>query len=191
MWPLLILSIVNLSCIFERFLYWNKIKSLNKRDSKKLIEYYAINKFNIEDLDKTSSKIPLEKILNKALKMISGDKKNIKVALAGALNSMEREFSKYNELFSTTITIAPLLGLLGTVLGLINSFSFIKLGSAGINAEEVTGGISEALVSTAAGLIVAIITLLFANYFTALKKKEKEIIFEYINYFEILYTNHK
>ena len=191
MWPLLILSIVNLSCIFERFLYWNKIKSLNKRDSKKLIEYYAINKFNIEDLDKTSSKIPLEKILNKALKMISGDKKNIKVALAGALNSMEREFSKYNELFSTTITIAPLLGLLGTVLGLINSFSFIKLGSAGINAEEVTGGISEALVSTAAGLIVAIITLLFANYFTALKKKEKEIIFEYINYFEILYTIHK
>ena len=191
MWPLLILSIVNLSCIFERFLYWNKIKSLNKRDSKKLIEYYAINKFNIEDLDKTSSKIPLEKILNKALKMISGDKKNIKVALAGALNSMEREFSKYNELFSTTITIAPLLGLLGTVLGLINSFSFIKLGSAGINAEEVTGGISEALVSTAAGLIVAIISLIFANYFNALKRKEKEIISEYINYFEILYTNHK
>ena len=191
MWPLLILSIVNLSCIFERFLYWNKIKSLNKRDSKKLIEYYAINKFNFEDLDKTSSKIPLEKILNKAIKMISGDKKNIKVALAGSLNSMEREFSKYNELFSTTITIAPLLGLLGTVLGLINSFSFIKIGSAGINAEEVTGGISEALVSTAAGLIVAIITLLFANYFAALKRKEKEIIFEYINYFEILYTNHK
>lgn len=191
MWPLLILSIVNLSCIFERFLYWKQIKSLNKRDSKKLIEFYAINKFNIEDLDKTSSKIPLEKILNKAIKMISGDKKNIKVALAGSLNSMEREFSKYNELFSTTITIAPLLGLLGTVLGLINSFSFIKLGSAGINAEEVTGGISEALVSTAAGLIVAIITLLFANYFAALKRKEKEIIFEYINYFEILYTNHK
>ena len=191
MWPLLILSIVNLSCIFERFLYWKQIKSLNKRDSKKLIEFYAINKFNIEDLDKTSSKIPLEKILNKAIKMISGDKKNIKVALAGSLNSMEREFSKYNELFSTTITIAPLLGLLGTVLGLINSFSFIKLGSAGINAEEVTGGISEALVSTAAGLIVAIITLLFANYFAALKRKEKEIIFEYINYFEILYANHK
>ncbi len=191
MWPLLILSIVNLSCIFERFLYWNKIKSLNKSDSKKLIEYYAFNKLNIKDLDKTSSKIPLEKILNKAIKMSFGDKKNIKVALSGALNSMEREFSKYNSLFSTTITISPLLGLLGTVLGLINSFSFIKIGSAGINAEEVTGGISEALVSTAAGLIVAIITLLFSNYFTALKRKEKEIIFEYINYFEILYINHK
>ena len=191
MWPLLILSIVNLSCIFERFFYWNKIKSLNNRDSKKLIEYYAVNKLNIKDLEKTYSKIPLEKILNKAIKMSSGDKKNIKVALSGALNSMEREFSKYNSLFSTTIAIAPLLGLLGTVLGLINSFSFIKLGSAGINAEEVTGGISEALVSTAAGLIVAIFTLIFANYFTALKRKEKETISEYINYFQILYTNHQ
>ena len=59
-----------------------------------------------------------------------------------------------------------MLGLLGTVLGLIDSFSLINIGQAGVDNIEVTGGISEALVSTAAGLIVAITALLFSNYFS-------------------------
>ena len=94
-------------------------------------------------------------------------------------------------MFSTTVTVAPLLGLLGTVLGLINSFAFIKLGAGGINAEQVTGGISEALVSTAAGLIVAIVTLVFLNYFSGIKRKEMQKVYEYAGYFEIMFNNRK
>ena len=85
-----------------------------------------------------------------------------------------------------------MLGLLGTVLGLINSFSFIRLGASGVNAQEVTGGISEALISTAAGLIVAIVTLIFSNYFNSLWRKENSLLNQYCGRFEMLYkrNNH-
>ena len=98
------------------------------------------------------------------------------------------EFDKFNNFFSTTIAISPLLGLLGTVFGLINSFSFIEIGNIGVNAEEVTGGISEALISTAAGLIIAIFTLVFSNYFKAIKNKQLRIMNEFCGKFETIYS---
>ena len=83
-----------------------------------------------------------------------------------------------------------MLGLLGTILGLIDSFDAIQLGDIGANAGAVTGGISEALVSTAAGLVVAIGTLLFANLFRGLYKRQLALIQEYGGQLEILYETH-
>ena len=80
------------------------------------------------------------------------------------------------------------MGLLGTVLGLIDSFSLINIGQAGANNVEVTGGISEALVSTAAGLIVAITALLFSNYFRIEFQRELPLIREFLVKFEIART---
>ena len=78
--------------------------------------------------------------------------------------------------------------MLGTVFGLINSFSFIEIGNVGVNANEVTGGISEALVSTAAGLIIAIFTLVFSNYFKSLKTKKIKLINEFCGRFETFFA---
>ena len=143
------------------------------------------------------STIPLEKVLFNALEII--DKSNfnecrnidIKLALEISIQSIQSEFGKFSNIFSTIITISPLLGLLGTVLGLINSFSFIKLGDAGANVQQVTGGISEALISTAAGLVVAIITLVCSNYFNSLWKKQNSILNQYCGKFEMLYRANK
>ena len=71
---------------------------------------------------------------------------------------------------------------------LIDSFSFINLGQADINNIEVTGGISEALVSTAAGLIVAITSLMFSNYFKIEFQRELPLIQEFLVQFEIART---
>ena len=71
-----------------------------------------------------------------------------------------------------------MLGLLGTILGLIKSFALLDLGKGDINSVGVTGGISEALVSTAAGLIVAIFTLMFANYFKSQSNNHISLIKE-------------
>ena len=116
-----------------------------------------------------------------------GSNIDIKLALEISIQSIQNELGKFNNLFSTIITVSPLLGLLGTVLGLINSFSFISLGTSGVNSEEVTGGISEALISTATGLIIAIITLIFSNYFNSLWRKENSIINQYCGRFEMFY----
>ena len=82
--------------------------------------------------------------------------------------------------FKRSITVSPLLGLLGTILGLIQSFSAMDLGNAAsTNTSGVTGGLSEALVSTVMGLVVAIFTLLFANTFRGLYLRELAFIQEY------------
>ena len=197
MWPLLLISITSLACIFERIAYWKDV--IRKNDSKLLItvEKYSI----ISSVDFTKkreiSSIPLEKVLLDSLKIIDRslltDKNpiDLKLALEISIQSIQSEFGKFSNLFSTIITVSPLLGLLGTVLGLINSFSFIKLGESGVNAQEVTGGISEALISTATGLIIAIITLIFSNYFNSLWRKQNSILNQYCGRFEMLYRTNK
>ena len=197
MWPLLLISITSLACIFERIAYWKDV--IKKNDSKLMMtveKYSTISSVDFTKQNETSS-IPLEKVLLDSLKIIDRslltDKNSIdlKLALEISIQSIQSEFGKFSNLFSTIITVSPLLGLLGTVLGLINSFSFIKLGESGVNAQEVTGGISEALISTATGLIIAIITLIFSNYFNSLWRKQNSILNQYCGRFEMLYRTNK
>ena len=197
MWPLLLISITSLACIFERIAYWKDV--IRKNDSKLMItveKYSTISSLDFTKQNEISS-IPLEKVLLDSLKIIDrsllNDKNNIdlKLALEISIQSIQSDFGKFSNLFSTIITVSPLLGLLGTVLGLINSFSFIKLGESGVNAQEVTGGISEALISTATGLIIAIITLIFSNYFNSLWRKQNSILNQYCGRFEMLYRTNK
>ena len=197
MWPLLLISITSLACIFERIAYWKDV--IRKNDSKLMITVEKYSTISSVDFIKQNeiSYIPLEKVLLDSLKIIDRslitDKNSIdlKLALEISIQSIQSEFGKFSNLFSTIITVSPLLGLLGTVLGLINSFSFIKLGESGVNAQEVTGGISEALISTATGLIIAIITLIFSNYFNSLWRKQNSILNQYCGKFEILYRTNK
>ena len=197
MWPLLLISITSLACIFERIAYWKDV--IKKNDSKLMITVEKYSTISSVDFKKNNeiSSIPLEKVLLDSLKIIDRslltDKNSIdlKLALEISIQSIQSEFGKFSNLFSTIITVSPLLGLLGTVLGLINSFSFIKLGESGVNAQEVTGGISEALISTATGLIIAIITLIFSNYFNSLWRKQNSILNQYCGRFEMLYRTNK
>ena len=197
MWPLLLISITSLACIFERIAYWKDV--IRKNDSKLMITVEKYSTISSVDFTKQNeiSSIPLEKVLLDSLKIIDRslltDKNSIdlKLAFEISIQSIQSEFGKFSNLFSTIITVSPLLGLLGTVLGLINSFSFIKLGESGVNAQEVTGGISEALISTATGLIIAIITLIFSNYFNSLWRKQNSILNQYCGRFEMLYRTNK
>ena len=131
---------------------------------------------------------PYKKLLFKIKDFDLSNQKNLSIALTISIQSLQFEYEKFNNIFSTIISISPLLGLLGTVFGLMNSFSFIEIGNVGVNADEVTGGISEALVSTAAGLIIAIFTVVFSNYFKSLKIKKIKLINEFCGRFETFFV---
>ena len=189
MWPLLFFSIISFACIIERFIFWKRVILSNRNNLNLIAEKFS----NLENLQQSKNKNdlynPYKKLLLKVKEFNLNNQKNLSIALSISLQSIQYEFDKFNNFFSTTIAISPLLGLLGTVFGLINSFSFIDMGNVGVNAEEVTGGISEALISTAAGLIIAIFTLIFSNYFKSIKNKQLRTMNEFCGKFETLYSS--
>ena len=188
MWPLLLFSILSLSCIIERIIFWNKLnnylKVSNDFQINQLTDISYLKSLKKKDIDNN----PYKKLLFKIKDFDLSSQRNLSIALSISIQSLQYEFEKFNNFFATTISIAPLLGLLGTVFGLINSFSFIEIGNIGVNANEVTGGISEALVSTAAGLIIAIFTLVFSNYFKSVKTKKIKLINEFCGRFETFFA---
>ena len=188
MWPLLLFSIISVSCIIERLIFWNKInnyeKVLNNLQINNFIDISYIKTLNKKDIGDN----PYKKLLFKIKDFDLSNQKNLSIALTISIQSLQFELEKFNNIFSTIISISPLLGLLGTVFGLINSFSFIEIGNVGVNADEVTGGISEALVSTAAGLIIAIFTLVFSSYFKSLKIKKIKLMNEFCGRFETFFA---
>ena len=188
MWPLLIFSILSFSCIIERIIFWNKINSYGKVfNDLHIIQFTDITYLNsLKKKDINNN--PYKKLLFKIKDFDLSSPRNLSIALSISIQSLQYDFEKFNNFFATTISIAPLLGLLGTVFGLINSFSFIEIGNIGVNANEVTGGISEALVSTAAGLIIAIFTLVFSNYFKSIKNKKIKLINEFCGRFETFFA---
>ena len=185
MWPLLLCSLVCFYCFIERIIFWRNLRWYNNNIKEKIIKRYLNSSTSFIDFLNEDKTYPLFSILLKALKFDNCSDESFHLALSSALQSEIPSLKKHTNIFSTIITISPLLGLLGTVLGLIDSFSFINLGQAGVNNIKVTGGISEALVSTAAGLIVAITSLLFSNYFKIEFQRELPIIQEFLVQFEI------
>ena len=189
MWPLLFISIITLACIIDRIIYWTKSSKKNKRISKLILEKYVDNSNEFLDFLKKKNNNPYTQILINIFNMNFSNEKDFEKGLEINLINKNKEFNKYGNIFNLTIGIAPLLGLLGTVLGLMNSFSFIDLGSVGTNTKEVTGGISEALVSTAFGLIIAIFTISFSSYFNSCRRDEIIALREFVIKFQILLFN--
>ena len=179
MWPLLFCSITSLACILERFFYWSVIHWHNKNTLEIIIKNFIGQPSDSIKFLKKNKIYPLSRILIRTADYKNLDSESFHLALSYAIQSSIKDIKKFDSLFSTIITISPLLGLLGTILGLIKSFALLDLGKGDINSVGVTGGISEALISTAAGLIVAISTLLFANYFKSQSNKHISLIQEY------------
>ena len=189
MWPLLFLSIISLSCIFERLLFWLNLKKENNLLQNYILENYENqrnSKIFIEKL-KSKEQNPYAKLTIDLLKFEIENLQEFNQLTESLLSNIENNLNKYGTIFNLTINISPLLGLLGTVLGLMNSFNFIDIGNVGTNAKEVTGGISEALVTTAYGLMIAIFTIVFLSYFNACRNNEMFLIEEFSYKLRALY----
>ena len=167
--PLLALSIYSLAIILERSLFWFKISRQQNKVIKQLLNLYRDDSQAANAMLKRHLNLPIARIFSVALSLERSTPQKFKLALESAAQAEIPILKRFNNSLDTVIGIAPLLGLLGTVLGLITSLSSLRLGDIeSSQAAGVTGGIGEALTSTAAGLIVAIATLFFASIFRGL-----------------------
>ncbi|MGB3208725.1 MAG: MotA/TolQ/ExbB proton channel family protein [Crinalium sp.] len=189
MWPLLAFSVLGFALIIERVAFWWRINSRQERAVREAMNFYRRNNV-VSALNKLkqNADLPLARIFLSALELEEATPEEFRLALESEAQAEIPLLKRFNNIFDTIISLAPLLGLLGTVLGLISSFASLKLGDVGgSQTTGVTSGISEALVSTAAGLVVAIFVLLFSNTFRGLYQRQIALIQEYGGQLELLY----
>lgn len=189
MWPLLVFSVLAVALIIERVKFWIQINSRQSRVIRDVLNLYRLDNVvsAIEKLQKNAD-LPLARIFLAALELEEPNPEEFRLALESEAQAEIPLLKRFQTIFDTIIGLAPLLGLLGTVLGLIASFASLNLGDVGgTKTTGVTAGISEALVSTASGLVVAIFVLLFANSFRGLYIRQIALIQEYGGQLELLY----
>jgi biopolymer transport protein ExbB len=192
MFPLLGFSVVAAALIIERVVFWVRINKRQNRVVRDVLNLYRHeNIVGAVDKLKQNADLPMSRIFLAALQLEQPTPEEFRLALESEAQAELPLLKRFSNIFDTIISLSPLLGLLGTILGLITSFASLNIGEVGgSRTANVTGGISEALVSTASGLIVAIFTLLFANTFRGLYLRQTARIQEYGGQLELLYRRH-
>lgn len=189
--PLLLFSIVAIALIIERLVFWTRVIRRQDQVIKTALNLYRDQpKLAIEKLQRNID-LPIARIFLEAMMLEDGEPEEFALAIDGATQAEVPVLKRFTNIFDTIVTIAPLLGLLGTVLGLIQSFGSLNLGDVGgTKTAGVTAGISEALVSTAFGLVVALFTLFFANTFRGFYLRQLALIQERSAQLELLHRRH-
>ena len=163
MWPILIVSIVSLFVVIDRCFWWGF--RWFRRDPKRIEKVFtAIETGDINEASKLArgTRDPVLRMLWNGL---NHQHASLQGALQVAAGIEIKRAGHYLVVMDTLVTLAPLLGLLGTITGLMKSFSM--LGSEELAVQAVTGGIAEALIATACGLGIAIFALVPFNFFSS------------------------
>jgi biopolymer transport protein ExbB len=191
MWPLLGFSLLATTLVLERVLFWIPLQQAQTPFIQKVLATYSTHPQKAIESLRKQPQFPLARIFLAALTLEQGTPDDFRLALESAAQAEMPLLKRFNTVFETIVGVAPLLGLLGTILGLMQSFSALRIGeAAGDSARGVTAGIGTALISTAAGLMLAIATLLFANLFLGLYRRQRAVIESYSGRLELLYRQY-
>ena len=164
MLPIILCSIFSISIIAERFWSLRREKVLPKHLVANV--WNAVKKDNLTrtDIEALSKESALGKILSVGLHNRNESRERIKECIEERGREVVHDLERFLNTLGTIASISPLLGLLGTVIGMISVFAAITKHGVG-DPTALAGGISEAMITTAAGLTVAIVSLVFYRYF--------------------------
>ncbi len=187
MWPILACSLMGLAVAFERlFAFWkyNTANFYFRNRQKAMIALTREGKFDEALACSKQADSPICRVLAQSLEnREAGFLETLEAASQLELDRLRRGLS----VLDTTITVAPMLGILGTVTGIINTFNMLD--AAGMeNPAGATAGIAEALITTAAGLIVAIGCLFPFNFLVSQLKRRTTELEQSIHQFGVAYN---
>lgn len=162
-WPLIFVSIVALALIIERAWTLRRAQIIPPGLVDKVIAEYRKKGLTQELVDLTAGQGLMGQILASGLANIKSPRPVVKEALEETGSVVAHGLEKYLNAIGTIAAAAPLMGLLGTIIGMIEIFG--STGSAGVDPTRLANGISVALYNTAMGIIVAVPALMFYRYF--------------------------
>jgi biopolymer transport protein ExbB len=161
MWPILLCAVAAIAVVGERLIWW--WYQSRQRDHDRLMKIMdTLNHGDVNGAGQLAknSRDPVIQMVDHGL---NNHETSLQVAMQAAAGAVLRKAGRGLPVMDTLVTLAPLLGLLGTVTGIMRSFT--SLGGTELAVSKVTGGIGEALIATACGLGIAIISLIPLNYF--------------------------
>ncbi|MGD1898177.1 MAG: MotA/TolQ/ExbB proton channel family protein [Phormidesmis sp.] len=190
--PIVGASVFTLACALERATFWT---DLLKREARVVND--VLDKAR-EDLDGAAAiaararDLPIGRFLLAPLSLKNPSPDSFRLALENAGDKEFVKMRKGDKLLETVVAVAPLLGLLGTVTGLIATFENLNIGGGdgAVGATEAAGGIGEALITTAAGMVVAILALLVLRIMVTLQSQQMDYFSEAGNELELIYREY-
>jgi biopolymer transport protein ExbB len=188
MWPLLFLSILTIGTVFERLWFWLNLLRGERKYADRILEAARRDWDEATHLSLQVSNQPIGRFLYTPLRLANKEPEVFRLALEASADEELNAMRRGDKLLEGVIAISPLLGLFGTVLGLINSLESIKVENIEASALSSVGlGISEALISTATGLAVAIVAFAFYRLFQGLLFHQARIFRRTGNELELTY----
>ncbi|MDP3070119.1 MAG: MotA/TolQ/ExbB proton channel family protein [Opitutaceae bacterium] len=184
MWPLLLVSFIVVTVVIERLVFiFRENASREPEVVEKMLE-------SVERGDTEGALAMGAKSRDFIAKILTYSLSNRQYSLSNAfIRASGQELARFSQgmaTLDTCITAAPLLGLLGTVTGMMATFGALGTGDIGAAAGQITGGVAEALIATAGGLFIAILGLLPFNYLNARAEKAKSEVADVSHALEIL-----
>ncbi|MCF8056718.1 MAG: MotA/TolQ/ExbB proton channel family protein [Desulfocapsa sp.] len=184
MWPLLACSVAVFTVITERTLFWIGIE--RKRNRALVDEVLTLAETGNWQQIREKTTGCRDHVVRLLVVGIVHRDYDMGRAMEADANLMIERMNRYMPVLDTMITVAPLLGIFGTVLGIIGSFKI--LGTSGIaDPKLVTSGIAQALITTAAGLGISIIAVIPYNYLNTQVNKAIHVMEKYATNLEVVY----
>lgn len=165
-WLLLVASVVALTLIIERLLYLRRSRILPASLLDEVIRVYHNGKINTEVVTRLEQNSPLGRVLAAGLRNVDAPREVMKESIEEAGRGTAHELERFLTTLGTVATLAPLMGLFGTVVGMIEIFG--AQNASGTNPAQLAHGISVALYNTGFGLAIAMPALVFYRHFRAL-----------------------
>ena len=165
--PILFCSVLALAIFLERLIRFSRIRIRGFGIVQKMAQHVSVGEQHKALVLARESDSPMGRVLGQAIEVLDQDRETLETVVVHSTEEEVRELSRYVQVLATIGNIAPLLGLLGTVLGMIKAFMVIQQMGGKVNAAVLAGGIWEAMLTTALGLTVALPTMVAHSYLVA------------------------
>ncbi|MBW4445064.1 MAG: MotA/TolQ/ExbB proton channel family protein [Plectolyngbya sp. WJT66-NPBG17] len=187
--PMTGLSVLTIACALERSWFWWHVLSSEDRLAHRILAVAESDLNHARSIAESASDVAIARFLYSALKLDRPEPETFRLALESASDREFAKMQKGDKLLETVIAMAPLLGLLGTVTGLIVTFFNLRIGGSGnaVDTSKAALGIAEALITTAAGMIVAIVALAIFRLCVTLQAKQMDYFADIGSELELIY----
>lgn len=189
MLPILGLSVGTIACTLDRAWFWYRLLQREDRIVHDVFAAAQVDLHQAREIADQASDLAIGRFLSAPLQLRQPNPETFRLALETAADEEFARMYKGNATLEAAVTIAPLLGLLGTVTGLILTFNNISIGGSGNNVDltQAASGIAEALITTAGGMIVAIIAASVLRVSIRLQQQQMDYFANVGNKLELIY----